>query len=63
MIGQSFSVGVFFLFFLTSCGYRWQSELRDGVLPTVVVPFISGDEEGVLTNEIAAALSSSNFAK
>lgn len=47
----------FFCLILGGCGYRWQSENR----PTVTVPFVSGDEDGALTNEIVRALSASGL--
>lgn len=48
----------FFVFFLlfTSCTYHWYPE---NGRPTVLLPFVSGDEEGALTQAIARALSDS----
>lgn len=46
---------------LTGCGYRWQPEFPDVTRPTVTVPYVVGDEEGLLTAEIIGALSSSGI--
>lgn len=45
----------------TSCGYRWQPEFPDSARPTVTVPYVIGDEEGLLTAEIIGALSRSGL--
>lgn len=50
------------LLLLSSCGYRWQPDFPDHLRPTVYVPFIQGDEDGVLTKEIISALSRSGVA-
>lgn len=47
----------YLLLLLCSCGYQW----TDGPRPTVSVPFIIGDEHGLLTKEIVAALSGSGL--
>lgn len=47
---------------LTSCGYRWQPDYPEGGRPTVTVPYVIGDEEGLLTAEVIGALSSSGLA-
>jgi hypothetical protein len=45
------------------CGYQWYPELSLGHRPVIAVPFIAGDEEGLLTQEIIARLTSSGLAK
>lgn len=56
----------FSLLFLCSCfcgcAYRWQPEFPEGARPTVTVPFIVGDEDGILTAEVIRSLSSSGLA-
>jgi hypothetical protein len=47
------------LLFLTSCGYQWHH--ADATRPTLTVPFVAGDEEGILTAEVISALSSSGL--
>lgn len=46
---------------LSSCGYRWQPEYPYGIRPTVTVPFVVGDEDGMLTAEIIRTLSASGL--
>ena len=46
---------------LTSCGYRWQPEYPHNERPTVSIPFIAGDDDGMLTSEIIRALSASGL--
>lgn len=46
---------------LTACGYRWQPEYPHAIRPSVTIPFIAGDEEGLLTTEIVSALSASGL--
>ena len=48
---------------LSGCGYHWQPEFPDGARPTITVPFVKGDEDGVLTAQIIDALSSSGLAQ
>jgi len=43
------------------CGYRWQPDYPYGTRPSVSVPFVVGDEDGMLTAEIIRALSSSGL--
>jgi len=51
------------LFFVFSgCGYRWHPEYPDIARPSIAVPFICGDEDGSLTNEVIRQLSSSGLA-
>ena len=45
---------------LTCCGYRWTSEQNP---VTVFVPFVIGDEDGSLTQEIMWALSRSGLVR
>ena len=47
---------------LNSCGYRWQPNYPNDVRPTVSVPFVIGDDDGMLTAEIIAAISASGVA-
>jgi len=58
----SSTLWLFFLFF-SSCGYHWTAETPEGRPVRVSVPFISGDEQGVLTSEIISALSSSGMVR
>ncbi len=51
---------VFFLPALSSCGYQWTPK-EDRF--TVSVPFVEGDEDGALTQELIWALSRSGLAK
>ncbi|HSX25766.1 MAG TPA: LPS assembly lipoprotein LptE [Chlamydiales bacterium] len=51
-----------YLIFLAGCGYRWQPEYPCSERPTITVPFVRGDEDGSLTNEIIRALSTSGLA-
>ena len=44
-----------------ACSYRWQPEYPYGIRPTVSVPFVVGDEDGMLTAAIIRALSSSGL--
>jgi hypothetical protein len=45
---------VLFLFFSSSCGYRWTS--ANDLPPSVEVPYLTGDEDGSLTSEIIRTL-------
>jgi hypothetical protein len=47
---------------LSSCGYRWHPEYPELSRPSIQVPFICGDEDGSLTNEVIRQLSSSGLA-
>jgi len=47
----------------TGCGYQWHSDYPSNVRPVIAVPFVPGDEEGLLTEEIIGRLSSSGLAK
>lgn len=55
---RSFSL-LLALSLLVSCGYRWQPEQVSR--PTVTVPYVVGDEEGLLTAEIIHSLSQSGL--
>ncbi len=46
------------LLFTVSCGYHWQP---DSSIPSISLPFIEGDEEGQLTNEVAHAIALSGI--
>ncbi len=48
---------------LSGCGYQWSRDLPLGYRPVIAVPFIPGDEEGMLTGEIISRLASSGLAK
>ena len=51
------------LLFATGCGYQWHSEYSAAPRPVVVVPYIPGDESGLLTTEIISCLQTSGLAK
>ncbi len=51
---------VVIVLFLSGCGYRWNHE-HD--LPTVVVPYIAGDDDGTLTAHVIQTLSAKGRAK
>ncbi len=51
------------LILCTGCGYHWSAETLEGRPIRVTVPFISGDEQGILTSEIISALSSSGLVR
>jgi hypothetical protein len=46
---------------LTACGYRWEPEYPTAARPSITVPFILGDEDGMLTSSIVQALGSSGL--
>lgn len=48
--------------YLPSCGYRWQPDFPTASRPTLTVPFIPGDEDGMLTAEIVRAVTASGLA-
>lgn len=44
-------------FFLTSCGYHWEdSDQLSSHYKTVSIPYLKGDEEGLLTDELVKAI-------
>lgn len=47
----------------SACGYRWQLDYPSTQRPTISVPFVVGDEDGVLTSEIIRALTASGLAE
>jgi hypothetical protein len=47
---------------LSSCSYRWDLNYPQAKRPTITIPFIQGDEEGMLTAEITNAIASSRIA-
>lgn len=59
---HNFTFYVGCLFVLTGCGYRWQPGSFESSCPSITVPFIEGDEDGLLTNEVVRALASSGIA-
>ena len=56
------AVGLFFMI-LAGCGYRWQPDFPTESRPVLAIPFISGDEDGMLTAEIVRAISASGIAQ
>lgn len=44
---------------LSSCGYRFEEEENSGSTRTITVPYVRGDAEGILTNELIRQLASS----
>ncbi|HSX13217.1 MAG TPA: LPS assembly lipoprotein LptE [Chlamydiales bacterium] len=48
------------LLYLSSCGYRWNQESST---PTVVVPYIVGDDDGTLTAQVIRTLTATGSAK
>ncbi len=50
---------ILLLLLLTSCGYRWHYDYPTAHRPTLMVPFIQGDEETLLTSEIISSLDAS----
>ena len=53
---------LFLLFFLGSCGYQWIPNLPDGQIPTVVIPYALGDDDGTFTGELIRTLTASGIA-
>ncbi len=47
----------------SGCGYRWSPDFPDSHVPTIVVPYASGDEDGTFTSEMIRTLTSSGIAK
>ena len=47
---------------LAGCGYRWSPDFPEGHRPTIVVPYVSADEDGTLTSEVIRTLTSSGIA-
>jgi hypothetical protein len=47
---------------MTGCGYRWHPDFPDTHRPTIVVPYISGDDDGTLTSEVIRTITSSGIA-
>jgi hypothetical protein len=46
---------------LSGCGYRWHYDYPEGTRPTLMVPFIAGDEEALLTMEIISYVDASGI--
>ena len=46
---------------LVSCEYRWHPDYPNDFKPTVSIPYVTGDENGFLTAEVAEALSRSGL--
>jgi len=55
------ATGLVFLL-LTGCGYRWQPDYPQACRPSITIPFISGDEDGSFTSEMARAIAVSGIA-
>lgn len=52
---------LFSLFFLSSCGYRFEERETARETRTITVPYIKGDAEGIFTNELIRQLSESGY--
>lgn len=55
------SLSLYSLLLFSSCGYRWEMELPDRQRLSVSVPFIPGDDDGLLTKEIILSLTQSGI--
>ena len=55
-------VPLFFLLLLGACGYQWVPNIPDGQIPTVVIPYASGDDDGTFTAELIRTLTASGIA-
>ena len=64
MLKNTFVRAVLVLIFLlfSGCGYRWQPDYPQVCRPSITIPFISGDEDGAFTNEMARAIAVSGIA-
>lgn len=51
----------FLALLLSGCGYRWSYDYPEGIRPTLMVPFIAGDEEALLTSEIISYIDASGI--
>lgn len=51
-----------FLLFLAGCGYQWHPNFPEGQIPTVVIPYAEGDDEGTFTAELIRTLTASGIA-
>lgn len=58
-----FCTSLLFLFLCSGCGYRWTPTYPEGERPTLMIPFVTGDEEGTLTSELVSAFASSGLVK
>ena len=47
----------------TGCGYRWRTESPSLSRPSITVPFVPGDDDATLTNEIIHTLTTSGLAE
>jgi hypothetical protein len=59
------SKSIFFILsilIMNGCGYRWHPDFPEGTRPTIVVPYISGDDDGTLTSEVIRTITSSGIA-
>ena len=52
----------FLLLGISGCGYRWHPDFPEGTRPTIVVPYINGDDDGTLTSEVIRTITSSGIA-
>ena len=48
---------------LSGCGYHWSPDFPDNHRPTVVVPYIIGDDDGTFTAEVIRTLTATGIAK
>ncbi len=58
----SVSPKLLLLLLLASCGYQWYPNFPDGQIPTVVIPYASGDDDGTFTAEVVRTLTASGIA-
>jgi hypothetical protein len=56
-------IAFFFLLFFSGCGYRWTPDYPEGARPTLTIPFVTGDEEGLLTSELVSAFAASGLVR
>ncbi len=49
------------LLLISGCGYHWGFDYPEGRRPSVSIPYVKGDDDGSLTNELISQLSSSGL--
>lgn len=54
---------ILLLLFFSGCGYHWYPDFPDYRRPTIVVPYIIGDDDGTFTAEVIRTLTASGIAK
>ena len=47
---------------IASCHYQWQPDFEGHLRPTISVPFVNGDEDGMFTAQIIETISASGLA-